>query len=235
MPNIITIPESVPIKPIPLTSNRSGRQRRLKRQRIAFQMVVKGATYYDISIALRVHWGIKVSQTTVFKDVQDFMDRHEKYILKDARKWVRLEMARLDRMLFILEPKIVEGDIKAIDCALRIMERRAKYLGLDAPEKLALTGPTGQEVFRGGSVQSEIRILIAEIGPLAGSVEGQALEISAQDPGRIPVSLPERSGEVREELHPVGSGGGADAIPGSVPPADGQEQAGGDPGAARPG
>ena len=42
-----------------------------------------------------------------------------------------LELARLDAMLLPLWRRVQSGDEKAIDRALRIMERRARLLGLD--------------------------------------------------------------------------------------------------------
>ncbi len=46
-----------------------------------------------------------------------------------------LELERLDKYLTTLKAKIRKGDTRAIDTALRIMDRRAKLLGLDAPAK----------------------------------------------------------------------------------------------------
>lgn len=46
-----------------------------------------------------------------------------------------LELQRLDRMLTIAEAAAEAGDLSAIDRVLRIQERRAKYLGLDAPTR----------------------------------------------------------------------------------------------------
>lgn len=51
-----------------------------------------------------------------------------------------LELERLDRMLLGVWSKAVGGDLKAIDRVLRIMERRAMYLGLDSPQKMTLAG-----------------------------------------------------------------------------------------------
>ena len=50
----------------------------------------------------------------------------------------QLELSRLDRMLAAAWPKVLKGDVKAGGYALRIMERRAVYLGLDAPVKIDL-------------------------------------------------------------------------------------------------
>ena len=53
--------------------------------------------------------------------------------LREAGAEVReLELARLDAMLLGLWRRVQSGDEKAVDRALKIEERRAKRLGLDA-------------------------------------------------------------------------------------------------------
>lgn len=56
-----------------------------------------------------------------------------------AEAVIELELARLDEMLFSIWPRVRAGDVLAVDRALRIMERRAKYLGLDAPKRVDIT------------------------------------------------------------------------------------------------
>ena len=55
-----------------------------------------------------------------------------------------LEAERLDAMLLPLWRRVQTGDEKAVDRALRIMERRARLLGLDAPASVEVGG--GSEV-----------------------------------------------------------------------------------------
>lgn len=50
-----------------------------------------------------------------------------------------LELERLDIMQRALWSKVENGDVSAINTSLKIIERRAKMLGLDAPEKLETT------------------------------------------------------------------------------------------------
>lgn len=50
-----------------------------------------------------------------------------------------LETERLDRMLMGLWEKARSGDLKTVDRVLRIMERRSRLLGLDAPVKATLS------------------------------------------------------------------------------------------------
>lgn len=48
----------------------------------------------------------------------------------------RIAVERLDRILFAIWQKALDGDYEAIDRVLRIEQRRAKLLGLDAPDKI---------------------------------------------------------------------------------------------------
>ena len=50
----------------------------------------------------------------------------------------QLEMQRLDRMLESYWPAVLKGDPKAGGIVIRSMDRRATYLGLDAPVKIDL-------------------------------------------------------------------------------------------------
>lgn len=48
-----------------------------------------------------------------------------------------MELARLDDMQLALATHVKQGNHGAIDRTLKIMERSAKYLGLDAPDRQA--------------------------------------------------------------------------------------------------
>ncbi|SEO63543.1 Barstar (barnase inhibitor) [Actinacidiphila rubida] len=55
--------------------------------------------------------------------------------------------ARLDRLLFVAYRQAVrDGNLAAIDRALRIIERRARLLGLDRPQRAELTGVEGEAI-----------------------------------------------------------------------------------------
>jgi predicted transcriptional regulator len=51
-----------------------------------------------------------------------------------------LELHRLDELYLVAYAEVEDGNIPAIDRCLRIMERRAKLLGLDAAEKVEHSG-----------------------------------------------------------------------------------------------
>ena len=81
------------------------------------------------------------SEYTRFHDVHDELGRLDRVTTKRAARLRDLEAARLDRLTQALEPGITAGDPRAILAAVRVMERRAKLFGLDAPTTLA--GPDG--------------------------------------------------------------------------------------------
>ncbi len=62
-----------------------------------------------------------------------------------------MELERLDRMQAALWPQVQQGHQGAIDRVLRIMQRRADLLGLDAPKEQRHTGKNG------GPIQHEHR------------------------------------------------------------------------------
>lgn len=59
--------------------------------------------------------------------------------IEDVEAVRTIELDRLDLVVKVLMPKVVAGDLQAIDRLLRVMERRAKMQGLDAPTKIDIT------------------------------------------------------------------------------------------------
>ncbi len=58
-----------------------------------------------------------------------------------------IELERLDKLYSVMYVQAVKGNQGAIDRCLRIMDRRAKYLGLDAPKAVDVT--SGGEIVKG--------------------------------------------------------------------------------------
>lgn len=103
--------------------NRTNVQR-AERRLEALQMRRAGHTYAEIGEALGVNpsRAHAIVQTTLRNMLREPAD--------DVRQ---MEDTRLDSMLRALWGRIEHGDVAAISAALRIMERRARLLGLDAP------------------------------------------------------------------------------------------------------
>lgn len=76
-----------------------------------------------------------------WRDIQKAMKNQEKEAVDEVRAQ---EILLLDELARPQIKKALEtGDDKAVTAVLRIMERRAKYLGLDAPTQVEQTGTGG--------------------------------------------------------------------------------------------
>lgn len=65
---------------------------------------------------------------------------------EDRHRWRARELAKLDEIEIKVAANARTGHEGAIDRLLRIMERRAKFMGLDAPTKQEVTGKDGGPV-----------------------------------------------------------------------------------------
>jgi hypothetical protein len=72
-----------------------------------------------------------------------------------------LENQRLDKLFFVAYRQAVkDGHLPAIDRALRIMERRARLLGLDRPVRAEVTGADGTAIEITTAALDELEALI---------------------------------------------------------------------------
>lgn len=100
----------------------------LRRKTVAANLI-GGLNYRDLAETLGVSIG------TISNDVKVILSRWRREQMRAADDWVQLEVRRLDKMLNTIWNSVVAGDLACMDRALKIMERRAKLLGLDAPEQ----------------------------------------------------------------------------------------------------
>lgn len=77
------------------------------------------------------------------------------------------ELSRLDGMLTGLWPRARKGEVAAVDRVLKISERRAKLLGLDAPERKQLEGAGGGPMQFVGMTPDEFAQIAAEVASKA--------------------------------------------------------------------
>lgn len=101
-----------------------------------------GASYRQIGAQLGV------SEAQAFNDVKAALDALNKLEIAAAEDVRRLELERLDTLTLALWPNAKSGKEGAIDRILKLMERRAKLLGLDAPTKQELSGPDGEPLVK---------------------------------------------------------------------------------------
>lgn len=114
--------------------------RRLKaveRQRQALELRLGGATLADIAGVLGY-----ASASGAVNAIDSALRRT---LEEPAAKVRKLELRRLDLLLLGIWNEAIRGDDKSIGRVLNIMERRARYLGLDTPEALVLDVKTESE------------------------------------------------------------------------------------------
>lgn len=101
----------------------------LQRQLQALDLRKRGLSFRAIATKLNI------SPQTAYTDVMKELGRLAKERDGKLEELRELELERLDMLIIALEPMARVGDPSAVNSFLKAMERRAKYLGLDAPEK----------------------------------------------------------------------------------------------------
>lgn len=111
---------------------------------MALELRASGASYLQIGKAL------SVSKSRAWRIVSKALDGLVEHCQETAERVRKLELYRLDRLRFALEPK--KGDPRVADTLIRISERVAKLHGLDAPQRIEASGPNG------GPIETEEKI-----------------------------------------------------------------------------
>lgn len=75
----------------------------------------------------------------------------------------RLQLERIDAMLFGIWRSATSGDPKSIDAVLRLLERQAKLLGLDAPERVDVEHHMMQVARDAGLTEEDADAAIKEV------------------------------------------------------------------------
>jgi len=96
----------------------------------ALELRKKGLSYSQIGRELQVR------PSTAYRYVVSELANLADVCLEEAAVIRDIELQRLDDLYQIAWIEANAGNIAAIDRCLRVMERRAKLLGLDAPEKI---------------------------------------------------------------------------------------------------
>lgn len=138
------------------------KERRLR----VFDMRLLGATLRQIGDKLGV------SHETVRTDLRKALDELTELEREKADNLRTLDLARIDTAIRALAPKVMEGDLQTVDRWLKLLERRSKLLGLDAPQQLEVASND-----LAGKTDEELEAIIA-----AGE-ESPVVEDCGDDPG----------------------------------------------------
>jgi transposase-like protein len=130
-----------------------------EKKRKALELRKAGATYEQIaqSIGLADPSNARRTVQAAIKDIY----------AEPAAEVLAIELARLDAMLLGIYSKAKAGEVSAIDRVLKIMDRRAAYLGIDAPKESILTANVAN------ATPAEARKIMSELfGEVTPSASG---------------------------------------------------------------
>jgi len=100
---------------------------------MAFDAYVLCGTYRAAELYLKKEKGISVSYRTINKWVNEEMERRKTPVLEEIRK---NELERIENLFQRHYEKARQGNWKSIQTVFRCMDRKAKLLGLDAPQQI---------------------------------------------------------------------------------------------------
>ena len=110
----------------------------LDRERQAIELRKAGASYDQIARQIGY-----ANKGAAYKAVSRALKATMATMSLDADAYRQLAADRLDAMLLGVWQAATRGDPQAISAVLRIEERRASMLGLDAPKRTEVTGQDG--------------------------------------------------------------------------------------------
>jgi DNA-binding CsgD family transcriptional regulator len=145
---------------------RARRIQTVQNQEKAVELRKRGLTYRAIAQQLGM------SAPAVHKAVLKAMRAVRVKQDQDAEIVKTMELENLDRLQLAAWPGAMEGNHLLIDKILKVMERRAKLMGLDAPTKVAATDRQGEDLttpkrirdMSGDEIKARIRELQGEVG-----------------------------------------------------------------------
>jgi hypothetical protein len=97
-------------------------ERMMERERVVLELRTRGKSFYQIE----KETGIKPASEVFSRAIK----REQNVVFRRAEA-LRLEEARLDQLQDGIWDKAVAGDSRAVEVALKVLERRARLLGLD--------------------------------------------------------------------------------------------------------
>jgi hypothetical protein len=128
-----------------------------EKQAKALALRKAGVSYVGIAEALGYSSG-----SGAFKAVSAGL---KKTLQEPADELRKLELARLDDMLKAIASHVSAGSLTAIDRAIKIQERRAKLLGLDAPSRQDVTSGGEKLSAPIGVIAVDYRTGLADLAP----------------------------------------------------------------------
>lgn len=130
------------------------------------QLIKAGLSQREMARALNV------GATTIHKDLTILRRRWREEYLESIDEHLVVDLARLDDIIKALTNSVRQGELPAIDRYLKVLERRARILGYDAPTQIQgeLTGKGGKPIEASLTLQN-VESMINDLGKYGGVIE----------------------------------------------------------------
>ncbi len=116
----------------------------LARRTLVLKLHLAGSTFDQISQHLKLKGYKGSSRSNVGKDLNATLEAARSEFTLKAADVVQIELERLDALTLSLWPRTMRDAYpKDVEAVLHIMDRRARYLGLDKPQMHEVTGAEG--------------------------------------------------------------------------------------------
>jgi hypothetical protein len=123
-------------------ADKGAKARKAEKMRAALEYKKAGATERFIAERLAI------SPATAHRYIAEALDNLREQTMQGAQEMVALESERIDQARFAIAAKVVRGELDAIDRWFKASSEYRKLHGLDAPEKRALTDPSGTQAWQ---------------------------------------------------------------------------------------
>jgi len=133
----------------------------------ALELRMAGATWQQVADQL----GYK-QKSSAQQAVRRAIERETERVADIRESYRTMQLLRLERSLRAIWPQVLQGDLFAIDRELKLMERQAKLLGLDAPTQITITEDTKSELSQLITDLEQVLItgeVVADVQPAAGN------------------------------------------------------------------
>ena len=135
-------------KNLKLVSSEQEDLERRKRDSKVYELRIQGFTFDQI--ATEVGFNGPSGAWQAYERIKNAM------IFESVDEARKLELMRLDELQFSLWDRAINGDLSAANCVLKVMDRRAKLLGLDKPEKVEVN----KWDFTGEDIDGEVQKIV---------------------------------------------------------------------------
>lgn len=140
----------------------------LERRQFVVDRRIAGDVFWEIKDAAIEKWGVDRlpkhwDELYAYKDLKIWMDKTKKHIMSSLEDHILLQLARIEKLIQVLWDRAVPLNkedpvrITYIDRIERLMQRKAKLLGLDSATVFELTGKDGGPIdFKFGAARDTI-------------------------------------------------------------------------------